>query len=94
MPKTAQEPIDRRTYNYGRARKDSAKILDESPDSETKAQMKARDAARWRVMQGDNDILTGAYYAKKPSGNPDMKKGGKVRGDGCCIKGKTKGRFI
>ena len=23
-----------------------------------------------------------------------MKKGGKVRGDGCCIKGKTRGRFI
>lgn len=33
----------------------------------------------------------GGPLVKKPKG---MKKGGVTRGDGCCIKGKTKGKMV
>lgn len=44
------------------------------------------------------------YITKDDAGNTENRKrlekskgyvkGGKVRGDGCCVKGKTKGRFV
>lgn len=93
MPKTKQSPVDRRAYGYGRLRKDSQKILDESPSWETKEQMKKRDNVRARVHWGD-DYLTGVNSPNKPSTDPDQyRKGGRVRGDGCAVKGKSKGRM-
>ena len=98
MPKTKQDVADRKGWVQYQSQKDQDKIADTSPDSESKAQMKEKMYQRQRVAIGDLPGRADKYYADKPSGNPDMKKGGRVkkmaRGGGIEQRGKTKGRFV
>ena len=55
------------------------------------------DKKKMEMMQAQIDALNKPRQAGAQT--QTMKKGGKVssaskRGDGCCIKGKTKGRFV
>jgi hypothetical protein len=53
MPKTQQSPADRIGWNMRKLKKRTDQIMDSSPDSETKDQMKARMYRAETVMRGN-----------------------------------------
>lgn len=100
MPKTKQDIGERVGYKMKKMKKDTDRIMDESPPSESKEQMKEKLYRRERMTMGDKPARDSAYWADKPGGNPGMKCGGKVkhkkmaRGGGVEIRGKTRGKFV
>lgn len=67
MPKTKQSAMDRKAYVANREDRDTRAIAKNSPDSETKDQMKARIMARQRVAYGDGSGLSDVKRKTKGS---------------------------
>lgn len=64
-----------------------AKADDETPTAAQAAEM------RDQVQDMRNEKAAKGYEKRKSEGK-SYKKGGSVRGDGCAVRGKTKGRMI
>jgi hypothetical protein len=76
----------------------SSTILEKErrPDLMMQEYISGREAARTRARDLPDDGLSTTRYANKKGGKiPAFKKGGFVgRGDGCAMRGKTKGRMV
>jgi hypothetical protein len=81
-----------------RANNRSSTILEKErkPDLAMQEYISGRETARNRVKDLSDDGLSVERYANKKGGKiPAFKKGGLVsRGDGCAVRGKTKGRMV
>lgn len=62
-----------------------------SPNPRISAEARMKDIVREQASKERRDTLPMDAAMKKGGGVPKMKKGGSVRGDGCAIRGKTKG---
>ena len=81
-----------------RANNRSSTILEKErkPDLAMQEYISGRESARTRARDLPDDGLSTTRYANKKGGKiPAFKKGGLVsRGDGCAMRGKTKGRMV
>ena len=91
MPKKP-EGMDQDTYEGGENEASSYPDMpdDMGPEPKSKAKPKAKPKAKKEIGSGEFVIPANVRAKDK------MAKGGKVggRGDGCCTKGKTKGRYV
>jgi hypothetical protein len=79
---------------------ESKEYKDLTPEEKYKSAIEA-DKAPWNPLKAAKEIIVEKFGPKKEPATPTKKykQGGKVgsaskRADGCCVKGKTKGRMV